>query len=153
MVPRVPDENDLLTRHTQIVASILNGLIRQGNIEQMTDGEWRLAVEKKFRDGPQAFATSSGTLYTAPSTGVTLKQIYVYNRNAGSQTFSLSVGADATTTRIADTESIATKTRLIINVDIPLAPSETIQGISSSTDVNVLFVGVITQSNAAATIT
>ena len=94
-----------------------------------------------FRVGPELVATGPATVYTAPVGGALLRWVNVANPSAGSVTFTMSVGADGTGTRVYDGEAIGADGRLIDYPYLELDEGDTIQISSSSNNVLVFTAG------------
>ena len=96
-------------------------------------------VKKMFRG---AAATTSTTLYTAPSTAgnkAVITSIVVTNTSSTNATYSLSVGG----TSIATTVTIAGNDSAVLgDIKIVMDASETITGLASATSVNFIISGI-----------
>ncbi len=81
--------------------------------------------------GPLQLAAAAATLYTGVS-GSIIRYIQVSNPGASDRTFTLSIGADAASTRIFDAYPILAGHVLTFPVLIPLAAGTIVQGFASA---------------------
>jgi len=91
--------------------------------------------------GPALLTNSAATKYTVPgSTTLKIQNIHVYNSSGTAATFTMSIGADATGTRIFDAVSIPAQGNLPFDSYGPfyLAAGETIQAFSGTNNVLTL---------------
>ena len=92
--------------------------------------------------GPMLVDSTPETVYTTPGATVTVvKNIIVNNPSGGALTFTLSIGADATATRMINVYSIPAGGMANFHVYIPLAATNTLQASSSGDDVLVMTIG------------
>src|ERR1043166_2593607 len=94
--------------------------------------------------GPTALGTTAATLYTVPaSTTAVVRNIQVTNTNANAAiTFTLSIGTDATGTRIFSGVSVGAADVGSWSGSFVLAAGEIIQGFASVAGLNVTISGV-----------
>ena len=93
-----------------------------------------MARTPKRLSGPSALTTSAVTQYTVPSTTKTiLRHIHASNPSGGAVTFTLSIGADATGTRVYDAISIASGGVLDAFCYYVLEAATVVQAFASST--------------------
>lgn len=93
-----------------------------------------MAKTAKRLYGPTALSTSAATKYTVPAlTKTIIRHIHVSNTSAGAVTFTLSIGADATGTRLFDAYSIAAGAVLDWFGYMVIDAAETIQALASNT--------------------
>jgi hypothetical protein len=86
-----------------------------------------------------AAATSSGTLYTTPSSTTTIvTNIVVTNTTVSPQTFTLVMGG----TTLADTVTVSNNDSTVIDLKQVLTATQTITGLASSTSVNFHIAGI-----------
>jgi hypothetical protein len=91
-----------------------------------------MSVAKKRFSGPAQLSNAAATKYTVPSTTLSvLKHIHVSNTSAGAVNFTLSIGADAASTRIFDAYTIASGAILDLWVYFVLSAAEIIQAFGS----------------------
>lgn len=104
-----------------------------------------MAVDTPFLDGPQQLTNSAATIYTVPaSTTSIIKQFIITNVTAGAVTCTISIGTDASGTRILDAVSFAANSVTTIDVFLPLAAATIIQAFASAnTSINVT-IGLVT---------
>lgn len=89
--------------------------------------------------GPLHLTGTAATLYTAPSYVPTtqktrIRTIRLFNRHTAELAVTISVGADATSTRLLDEYPLAAKTPYVIHGPIYLAAGEIIQGLAGTTN-------------------
>jgi hypothetical protein len=86
--------------------------------------------------GPSSASTTATTLYTVPSTTKTIiRQIHVDNPTGGALTITLSLGADATATRLFDAYSIPANSVFDHFCFYVIEAGTVVQGFASATTV------------------
>jgi hypothetical protein len=94
--------------------------------------------------GPTVLTSSAATKYTVPgSTTTTVRTIIVTNGTASSSTFTLSIGADATGTRLFDAVTVPSHDTFTWSGILVLAAAEVIQALSPAA-LNLTLVGIET---------
>jgi hypothetical protein len=84
--------------------------------------------------GPAALTTSAATKYTAPAlTTTVIRRGRVSNPSGGALTFTMSIGADATGTRLYDAVSVPAGGGLDIFGPFTVAAGEIVQALGSGT--------------------
>jgi len=97
-----------------------------------------MALGKRLA-GPIHLTDAAATIYTAPAYVPTtqrtrVRTIRLFNRHSAVLAVTISVGADATGTRLLDAYPLATKTPYVIHGPIYLAAGEIIQGLAGTTN-------------------
>ena len=88
--------------------------------------------------GPAALSNSAATKYTAPAGGAVVRQIHVNNPSGSAVDFTLSIGTDATGTRIFDGLSIAADSTYDHYCYWPLTNGEIIQAFGGTNNAMTL---------------
>lgn len=98
-----------------------------------------MATTPKRMAGPAQVSNAAATKYTVPaSTLAVVRSLHISNPSAGAVTFTLSIGADAASTRLYDAFSIAANTSLEIFVFWVLTATEIIQALSGTNNILTL---------------
>lgn len=93
--------------------------------------------------GPTNLAVAAATVYTcgAPTAGI-VRNIHVANTTAAAQTFNLSVGADATGTRLYSSVTVPANGTFDNACFIVVNPGEVLQAFASATGLTLTISGV-----------
>jgi hypothetical protein len=101
-------------------------------------GDSTMTVLNKRLAGPALLSNTAATKYTCPaSTVAVIRRGRVSNPSGSAATFTMSIGADATGTRLYDAVSIAAGGSLDIYGPFTLAAAEIVQAFSGTTNVLV----------------
>lgn len=102
-----------------------------------------MAITSKTLFRGAATTTTTTLLYTVPaSTKAIVTNVAVTNTSATAQTFTLALGASATTISLHTTTSIQANSTIYIDMRQTLAAAEVIRGGASATSVNFHISGV-----------
>lgn len=100
-----------------------------------------MARSPKRLVGPVAIATGPATVYTTPAGGALIRQLHVLNQTGSPATFTLSIGTDATGTRLYKDYSLGANTEADFWEYMPLADSEVVQLASGTNNALIITIG------------
>lgn len=99
-------------------------------------------MDTSKRIGPTLLIGSAATLYTVPaSTKFLMRSMHIANVTGSDRTFTLSIGTDATGTRLYGSQKIYANSVIDWSGFMPLDAAEIIQGLADATNAVVVTIG------------